>query len=133
MSRLSPGDRILVNIRENRIVSMYDTIVEDKKVLDIAGVYDEGYWGFVPSAFFLKDTVYINKSNYKGFKLDKRFIDSEVIYINDYKIAAIVSRIDGMRCINCDDFCQYAESNREDGSFICYSCKSSPWRKIKLT
>lgn len=34
---------------------------------------------------------------------------------------------DGMRCQKCKTFYEYAEPNQEDGSMICYSCRSNPF------
>ena len=34
---------------------------------------------------------------------------------------------DGMYCVNCGNFHEYAEPNQEDGSMICYSCRSNPY------
>jgi formylmethanofuran dehydrogenase subunit E len=34
---------------------------------------------------------------------------------------------DGMWCVQCGTYCQLAESNREDGSFVCYSCIKNPY------
>jgi hypothetical protein len=31
---------------------------------------------------------------------------------------------DGMYCINCGEFYEYAEPNQSDGSLICYSCRN---------
>lgn len=32
--------------------------------------------------------------------------------------------IDGMFCCKCNQFYDFAESNQEDGSMICYSCRN---------
>lgn len=34
---------------------------------------------------------------------------------------------DGMFCRKCQSFYSFAESNQEDGSLICYSCRNSPY------
>ena len=34
---------------------------------------------------------------------------------------------DGMFCQKCGGFFQFAEPNQEDGSLICYSCRSNPY------
>lgn len=35
---------------------------------------------------------------------------------------------DGMICDKCKNFTQFAESNQQDGSFICFSCINNPYR-----
>lgn len=34
---------------------------------------------------------------------------------------------DGMFCKKCNNFFQYAESNQDDGSLICFGCKNNPY------
>jgi formylmethanofuran dehydrogenase subunit E len=46
------------------------------------------------------------KSSLKGISIVKQSIDR------------------GMRCDNCKNDFPYAESNKSDGSFICYGCRS---------
>lgn len=38
------------------------------------------------------------------------------------KIAKSISN--GMTCKKCNNYSQYAQSNQDDGTFICYSCRS---------
>ena len=34
---------------------------------------------------------------------------------------------DGMFCKRCRVFYEFAESNQDDGSMVCYSCRSNPY------
>lgn len=34
---------------------------------------------------------------------------------------------DGMYCKRCQSFYQFAESNQEDGTLLCWSCKNNPY------
>jgi hypothetical protein len=51
-------------------------------------------------------------------------VDRLELYINNIKNKKIP---DGMFCRKCQTFQQYAEPNQEDGSFLCYSCRSNPY------
>jgi len=35
---------------------------------------------------------------------------------------------DGMKCIKCQTFYEFAEPNQLDGTLLCYSCRSNPYR-----
>jgi hypothetical protein len=35
---------------------------------------------------------------------------------------------DGMFCQKCGLFYQFAEPNQDDGSLVCYACRSNPYR-----
>jgi len=37
------------------------------------------------------------------------------------------THLDGMYCINCGNFYEYAEPNQVDGSLVCYSCRNNPY------
>lgn len=37
------------------------------------------------------------------------------------------NHLDGMNCHSCHKFCEFAEPNQSDGSFICYSCINNPY------
>ena len=34
---------------------------------------------------------------------------------------------DGLKCKACHQFFEFAESNQEDGSLICYGCRQNPY------
>lgn len=44
----------------------------------------------------------------------------------------IMEENDGSKCKICKDWFQYAESNQEDGTFICRSCKLNPYRSSSI-
>jgi len=35
---------------------------------------------------------------------------------------------DGMVCVKCKSFYDFAEPNQNDGTLICYSCRNNPYR-----
>lgn len=37
------------------------------------------------------------------------------------------THLDGMYCKKCQNFYEFAEPNQQDGSMICYSCRTSPY------
>lgn len=39
-----------------------------------------------------------------------------------------VNRQDGLQCARCREFILWAESNQEDGTFICRPCREDPYR-----
>lgn len=46
--------------------------------------------------------------------------------ISESSLVKINKSIDsGINCMHCDDYYPYANSNRKDGKFLCYSCRSS--------
>lgn len=71
----------------------------------------------------------VTQENYKKFGVDKRFIDSEVLFITDHNILSVQSRIDGMICLSCITFSPMAAANQPDGKFMCWNCINYPFYK----
>jgi hypothetical protein len=121
-SRLSPGDQVICKIKDDKIVNIYESNDTQKKIFDIVSKYNEGYLIYIPLSLFLQNTIYIYKNNYIQYNIDKRFIDSSVCFITEHNVLAIYSRLDGLCCAHCGEFCQMAVSNQEDGTFVCWIC-----------
>jgi formylmethanofuran dehydrogenase subunit E len=115
------GDSVVCRIRDGCVISMYEGVWQEEVVFDIVSVYAEGYLIYIPQNMFLKDSIHIVK-DYKKYNAEKRFANSYVLYITDYNIIRTHTKMDGMRCRECDEFQNYATSNQTDGSLICWSC-----------
>jgi hypothetical protein len=125
----SIGDRVVCQIRNNHIVSRYDTEYDERLVFDIISFYEEGYFIYVPKDLHIADAILISRSNYKHFRIPKKFIGDEVFHISDHKIVEVHSKIDGMFCSNCGEFVSMAGPNQSDKStFICYPCRINKFR-----
>lgn len=48
----------------------------------------------------------------------------ESIDFDFVKDLPVKQKSEGCFCAECNNFCQYAETNQSDGSFICYSCRN---------
>jgi hypothetical protein len=119
-----PGDRVICKIKDDDIVPTYESKWERKQIFDIAAKCPgEGHIVVVPSSLFLKYSKTLTASNYKDLGVDKIFIGSTVCYIDDFRIYEIYSVLDGKSCKRCNEFCQMAEGNQKDGSFLCYVCR----------
>lgn len=129
MAQCGPGDQIVCKIKNNTIVSALSGDWDESRVFEIISNYEEGYIIYIPHLFVLKDSVQLTADNYKKFNADKKFIDSSVYYITDYGIAKIYKKADGMRCIKCSEFYEYAEANQSDGTLVCWNCRKYPFYK----
>jgi hypothetical protein len=129
MPRHSIGDRVVCQIRDHSIVSMYDTEYDQKSVFEIIAFCEEGYLVYVPHDMLLRGTTKIRRDNYKQLRVSKKFIDDEVCYISDYKILSVHSVADGMICARCEEFVSMSGPNQPDKvTFICYLCKENKFR-----
>src|SRR5271166_1849423 len=104
MARFAAGDQVVCQVRNRCIVSMYDSEYDEQRVFEIISVYDEGYFVYVPLDVDLRDTIYIDKSNYAKMNINKRFCDSDVYYITDFKVLSVYKQSDGLCCNRCGDF-----------------------------
>jgi hypothetical protein len=126
MVSLATGDQVVCHLKDSCIISIYEGEFDSEFIFDIIAVYDDSYVIYVPYDMPLNDSVYINKTNYKLFNLDKKFIDSYVCRISEHKIARVHSKLDGMCCSKCLQFFGMATANQDDGTLVCWNCFKYP-------
>jgi hypothetical protein len=127
MAKLKPGDRVDCRVKQAAIVSPYKDY-DEIKTFEIVAVDKHGYYLYVPSYYSLKTSVKADKSQCKHLGIDKKFLDENIVYIQENMIARINSILDGMVCSKCKDFFQMASPNQPDGTLICYACRFNPYR-----
>jgi hypothetical protein len=128
VARFNAGDKIVCHIKNNKIVNIYEEVWDINKVFEIIAVYDNGYCIYVPISFYLEEVFELTISNHRKFNANKKFIGSKVVKIDDHRIFAIHSKIDGMCCNRCEEFYQMAEPNCEDGTMLCWLCRAYKYR-----
>lgn len=126
MLNLKPGDRVDCRIKSNVIVSTYRGY-DEVKTFEIVAIESYGYYLYVPHYYFLKGTVVADKYQCKRLGINNKFLNENIIYIEEGTIHAIREYMDGLPCKKCHEFFSYAESNQEDGTLICYSCRQNPY------
>lgn len=121
------GDIVLCKSLYGEIVSN-DTLDYDELVkLKIASYYGDKYIVFSPDDVYLKDYLYVRKDNYKKYNMQEKHIGLEILIIRDDQIFKLHHKFEGMCCIKCGDYSQYAEANK-DKDFQCYLCRENPYR-----
>jgi hypothetical protein len=128
MARLKPGDRVDCRISLSAIISPYDPDYDEVKTFEIVSKDKSGYYLFIPRYILLKGTMAADKYLCKKLGIDKRFLDEQIIYLQEGMIYKIHSIMDGCVCTKCNDFYYQAQPNREDGTLICWSCRRDPYR-----
>ncbi len=126
MVRLKPGDRVNCRLKEGEIVGAYKEH-DEIKTFEIVAVGDYGYYLHVPVYYSIKNTISIDRYRLKKMDIDGRFLNEEMIHINENMVCQIVHQVDGMLCSICKEFSPLAEANQEDGTFICWSCRQNPY------
>ena len=127
MTKLKPGDRVDCRVKASAIVSPYRSY-DEIKTFEIVAVSDHGYYLYIPHYYLLKGTEIADKYKCKKLGIDSKFLDENIIHIQENVIAGIQARLDGLCCVICKEFFPYAEANRGDGTLICYSCRRNPYR-----
>ena len=127
MSRLKVGDRVDCRVKSGSITidyNDYDTI----QTFEIVARDDEGYYIYVPSYIQLNGGSTLSTDRCLRMSIDKRFVGERIAYITDGEVYRVAYQLDGMKCTHCADFFVMAESNRSDGTFLCWSCRFNPYR-----
>lgn len=127
MAKLKPGDRVDCHVREATIVSPYKGY-DEIRTFEIVAVDKYGYYLYVPPYYTLKSTSKADKNRCKQLGIDKRFLDADIIFIQENLISKVVSELDGMTCTKCGEFYAMSSPNQDDGTLICYSCRFNPYR-----
>ncbi len=118
------GDRVICRIHNGFISHHQSTSYDFDAVFEIIdNDFENGFLVYVPVNLPLKDAIYIDSYNIEWYKLDKKFLDSEVIHIADHHIVRIYAKCDGMKCVSCKTFVPMAEAN-EGNVFRCWSCRN---------
>jgi hypothetical protein len=125
MAKLKPGDRVDCRVKQAAIVSPYKDY-DEIKTFEIIAADKYGYYLYVPVYLSLKGAVKADKSQCKHLGIDKRFLDENMVYIQENMICKISAVLDGMRCVKCREFYALAEANQDDGTLICWSCRNYP-------
>ena len=124
MFELRPGDIVACAISSGAIVSAYSEY-DEMRSFAIVAVHSGGYYLFVPHYIFLKDTINADQYRCKSFGIDKRYLNENIVLIQENMIAAIEQQTYGLHCKQCNELCCFAEQNQADGSFICYGCRQN--------
>lgn len=128
MTRLKPGDRVEVKLRAGEAVSPYSGDYHEIKTFEVVSLDDHGYYLYIPSYVAVKNAVSVDARECRILKIDMRYVGENILYISDSVVYKINSVLDGMTCANCQEFCQFASVNQEDGTFMCWQCRFDPWR-----
>lgn len=127
MTKLKPGDRVDCRVKASTIVSPYKSY-DEVKTFEIVAKDDRGYYLYVPHYYYLKGTVVADRYRCKNLGIDKKFLNENIVHIQENMIANVQAKLDGLACIVCKEFYPYAEPNRGDGTLICFSCRQNPYR-----
>lgn len=125
MVQLHIGDRISCKIKDLLLVSPYSDY-DEIKVLEIIALDDSnsGYFTYVPYYIRIKQSEKITDSLLKTLKLHKKYLNENLLFINNSMIHAIDSHMDGLTCKKCNEYYRLSEANQEDGNFICWTCRT---------
>ena len=123
MVKLKPGDTVVCVLKDGRIVSSYTDSGEEKD-FEIIALDLKGYFLYVPEYYNVSGTKKITPANSKSLKIDKRFMDCQMIYISDSLINHVKQVMDGLSCCVCKEFYKYSQANQEDGTLKCWRCRT---------
>ena len=127
MPKLKTGDCVSCRVKSAVIVGPYRSY-DDIKSFVIVSVDDYGYYLFVPHYYTLKNSIVCDRCKIRNLDIDPKYLDENIVYIQENLVAAIESINMGISCKICKEHFPYAESNQDDGSMLCFSCRANPYR-----
>jgi hypothetical protein len=126
MTKLKPGDRVDCRVKSATIVSPYKDY-DEVKTFEIVASDSYGYYLYVPHYYPLNGASVATLSQCRNLGINSKFLNENIIYVQENMITAVREKMDGMVCSICHEFYQYAEANQSDYTLICYSCKQNPY------
>lgn len=124
---LQIGDVVNCKIYKEIVVDInsdYDFI----KSFEVVQVDDSNCYLYVPQFSYVKDTFVIDSWSANQLNIDDKFIDEQILLIKKSWIVSIKQKIDGAFCKKCKEFFHQANSNMPDNSFLCFLCRTYPYR-----
>jgi hypothetical protein len=127
MPALHRGDLVNCRVKDNTIVSPYRSYDEITSFVIVA-VDEEGYYLYVPCYYTLKGSRRADNYLIRTLGIENKYLDELVVYISEHMICSIVKKEEGLYCGRCGEFARFAASNQEDGGFVCFPCRQSPYK-----
>jgi len=133
MITLHLGDTIYCKIRGNTVVPVSYDKCDAKIPFELIGISPEGFYILlVPKYYSIKHSWKIERSHAEDCDIDIEFLGKKALAIPKEKIAKVDVRTpinqDGTICVKCGRFYYMAEANQDDGTLICYTCRTNPIR-----
>jgi len=127
-----PDDVVYCRVRGNTIVSLakkHDGEIPFK-VIGISP--DSFYILLVPKYYNIRHSWKIDQSHMNDCNIDAKYKSKKAVAVPMGKISKIIRNTpiqqDGMICRGCKKFHYMAEANQNDGTLLCYSCRSNPYK-----
>lgn len=124
---LRPGDTVAVHLKEDRVVSPYSAY-DRAEVFQVIATDYYGTYVYIPDHIFVAETHKIDEITADSLNIRSPFIGERMAYLENSQIAKVVSTLDGCLCTRCNEFFPQASPNQEDGTMLCFLCKTYPWR-----
>jgi hypothetical protein len=127
MLDLKPGDSVTCRISSSTIVSPYKSY-DELKTFIIVAIDNYDYYLYVPHYCYLTSCVLIDEYLLKNLKIERRFLNENIICIQESLIASVEYKRQGLNCKICNEFFPWAKANQEDKSLICFCCRQNSYR-----
>ncbi len=128
MAKLKPGDRVDCRVKTSTIVSPYRDY-DEIKTFEIVASDAHGYYLFVPVYMNINGSVTADDRQCRLLNIDKRFLNEQMVYVQENLIANVNCIMDGMTCCKCGEFYAMSEANQPNGTMICWACRKNPYYK----
>jgi hypothetical protein len=123
-----PNDIVYCRVRGNTVVSLSGKW-DGEIPFVIIGMSTDGFYILrVPKYYNIRHSWKIDKDHANDCNIDDKYLGHKALAVPLEKFSRIIRKTpieqDGMACSKCKKFYHMAEGNQDDGSLICYSCRS---------
>ena len=130
--KIYPGDIVYCRVKGNTIVPLSHKW-DGEIPFEIIGISPDNFCIlFIPKYYNIRHSWKIDQSHMTDCNIANKFKGKKAVAIPISKVYKIIRNTpikqDGIICIKCKKFYYMAEANQEDGTLICYSCRTNPYR-----
>lgn len=127
-----PGDIVYCRVKGNTIVGPSKKW-DGEIPFEVIGISPDGFYILhVPKYYNLRHSWKIERSHMNDCNIDDEYEGKKAAAIPLSKVSKVTRKTpveqDGMICSICKKFHYMAEANQPNGTLICYSCRSNPYK-----
>lgn len=129
-----PGDIVYCRVRGNTLVSL-DKKWDAEIPFEVIGKSPDGFYILsVPKYYNIRHSWKLEQSHMDDCNIKPHYKGKKVVAAPIGRICKIIRNTpveqDGMICAGCNKFYYMAEANQSDGTLMCYSCRTHPYRRL---
>ena len=124
------GDIVVCKVKGNSIVPVLEQFDIELQFEVIGYSFADGFYIlYVPQYYNIQNSWTVEKTHLSDFFIKNKFLTKKAAAIKQDHISRIITTTqNGISCSKCKKFYHLAEANQQNGTLICWSCRTNPYK-----